>query len=222
MRGSRFVIAALLLTAALLGQRRLDAIYAEAAKQSEASRREFKDFPQILGRWRGTRVELTARQVELLAVDDYLRMDFSAPDGGDISVYAGYYRNGDLATRHPPTICYPGTGWLETYQGRATYRAAGEEPLSVQETVFEQGQRKTLVVYWYNMAGYSGSDASWQKMIRLKRLLMGKGVAGVLKVQMALEVEASREDAEERLGRFLADFLPEVERFIPKDHSEGN
>jgi EpsI family protein len=222
MRVSRFAIAVVILAAGLAGQWLLGDIYAKAAVRSAAARRQFGEFPRVVGRWRADVKSLTARELELLNVDDYLRADFSSADGGaGISVYAGFYNNPDRATQHPPTICYPGAGWLKTYEGHVSLPIGGAKPILVEETMFESGQRKTLVVYWYRMAGYAGADASWQKAVRLGRLLAGKGVTGAMKIEIALPVDSTRQEAEERLTRFLADFLPALEEFSPMDE-EGS
>jgi len=224
MRASRFLIAALALAAAIAGQWKLDGLIARAAENSAAARSAFSEFPATVGRWRMTPVELAPSQVEMLGVDDYLRADFGAADGyGDLSVYAGYYKNPDRATQHPPTICYPGSGWLKTYEGGASLKVFEDgRRLAVQETVFEQEQQKTLVAYWYSITGYAGADASWYKVARLRRVLSGKALAGAMKVQIAMPVETTRQDAEVRLTSFVLEFLPVLKGFEPRDPSEVN
>jgi EpsI family protein len=222
MNRSRFIIAAAMLALAVVVQLQIDRAYALAATRSAASRLEFREFPKSVGRWRGEFSVLTDNESRLLAVDDYLRAAFTSDyQPGAISVYAGYYRNPDRATQHPPTVCYPGSGWLKTHEARVALDAGNAGKIAVQETVFESGQKKTLVVYWYSLAGYTGADASWQKAVRLARLLSGKGVTGMMKVQVAVTVDTTRQEAEERLEAFLADFLPVLEQFSPRDREEG-
>ena len=223
MKTSRFVTALAILSVAIATQWCLDRAYARAMTMSGAARREFREFPAKVGNWQAVPVKLSGRELELLAVDDCLRADFSRPDAaGGVSVYAGYYRNPDRATQHPPTICYPGSGWLKTYEDNVSLAAGAAGTLKVSETVFESGQRKVLVIYWYEVAGFRGADASRQKIVRLGRLLSGKGVTGGLKVQMSLAVDTTREEAEGRLGAFLADFLPALKDYSPRDIEEGS
>lgn len=218
MRTSRLALAMVIMAAGVAGDWCIDRAYARAVLRSAAARQEFKEFPASIGRRQAVAVALTNRELALLAVDDYLRADFVAPgEPSAISVYAGYYKNPDRATQHPPTICYPGSGWLKTYEGSRTLTPRGAQQIQVRETTFESGQRKTLVVYWYSMAGYTGAEASWHKIIRVARLLSGRGMTGMLKVQISLAIDTSREEAEARLNEFLADFLPVLAAYSPGD-----
>jgi EpsI family protein len=201
----------------MAAERALAGAAERAAERAEARRTAFAEFPGRVGRWRGEKSELNARQLELLRVDDYLRAEFY-PDGAawNLSVYVGYYRNADRATQHPPDICYPGGGWTIAEERNAEL-AAGAAKLRVRETVFRRPGESQLVVYWYRSPGYEGADTSWQKVARLKRILTGKAPAGAAKIQIAMPVAGTTQEAHEELESFLAEFLPELEEFLPSD-----
>lgn len=217
MKGARFLAAAALLATAIAADWQISRGMELSAVATEAQRTPFREFPSTVGTWSVDTYELTARQMELLSVDDYLRADFASSGSGAISVYVGYYRNPDRATQHPPTICYPGSGWVQSYDTTAALKAPGSARLTVKETVFERGTEKQLVVYWYSASGYVGADVSWQKWARLKRLLSGGAPAGASKIQIAIPIETTREAAEKRLEAFLGDFVPALDGFIPQD-----
>lgn len=222
MRKSRLVIAAVILAAGIAAERGMSSAMARAA-QAGTARLSFEEFPRVVGRWRAERGNLTERESELLRVDDYLRAEFYPPDGSSaVSAYVGYYGNPDRATQHPPTICYPGAGWLKAYEAPTRLKAGQSGEIEVQETVFQRGDERQLVVYWYQTPGYSGARTGRQKLVRLMRTLSGKAPAGAAKVQIALKIDTSREAAEKQLEGFLSDFLPELRRFVPQDASEGS
>ena len=222
MRASRFIAAVVILLGGIGANRHLDALVSRAAVQSETAREKFENFPLRVGGWRVETIPLTERQLYLLKVDDYLRADFVSGEGARIGVYVGYYADPARATQHPPTICYPGSGWTKTYEATVVLRVSGlAEGLRVRETVFGKDDLGELVVYWYSMSGYTGADASRQKIARVKRLLSGKPVIGASKIQIVVTVETTRESAEERLEGFLGEFLPVLRRFIPQDREDG-
>lgn len=222
MRMSRFIAAVLILLAGIGANRRLDALVSQATGRSETGREKFENFPLRIGKWRVETIPLTKRQLYLLKVDDYLRADFVSDEGARISVYVGYYADPARAAQHPPTICYPGSGWTKTYEAPTVLRVAGfPDGLRVRETVFGKDDLRELVVYWYSMSGYTGTDASRQKLARVERLLSGKPVIGASKIQIVVTVETTRESAEERLEGFLGGFLPVLKRFIPQDREDG-
>jgi len=221
MRFSRFATAAVLLAAALAANRRFDRLVALAATRAEVDRKTFAQFPPAVGKWRVENVGLTERQLELLAVDDYLRADCTAGSGRVISVYVGYYTNPDRATRHPPTICYPGAGWVKEYEGSAVLEIPGfDSALPVALTLFERGGSRQMVIYWYSLSGYTASSATWQKIARVRSILAGRPIAGASKIQIAVDIEGNREEAQEEIEEFLAEFLPALDGFIPQGFLE--
>ena len=216
MKLSGYVLAAVILAGALGARSWVESRASGRARRVLAGRESFENFPDSVGGWMVNRRALTGRQLELLDVDDYLRADFLSPSGSEeISVYVGYYIDPADATRHPPTICYPGAGWTKVYEGSKAFDVAGlEGGLEVNETLFERGSVKQLVVHWYSMPGYTGADASWEKVARLKGLLTGSGLVGASKIQIAMNVSSTREEAGKRLEKFLARLLPALEPFI--------
>lgn len=223
MRSRNFVIALLVIAAGFAGQWRLESAVAHAAARSASTRRAFGEFPSYVGAWRVEQIGLNPRQMELLRPDDSLYANFSEPGAAsNLSVYVGFYGNPDTATQHPPDVCYPGGGWTKTHKAPLELSVAGiNEKMSVDETVFERAGERQLVVYWYVSSGYKGANAGRQKVARLKRLLSGEAVVGAAKIQIAVPVQTDRAGAEARLAAFLADFLPVLEEFLPKEGNEG-
>ena len=222
MKLLRFAIAAIILLGAVALNHRFDRLVVLAASRGEADRADFAEFPPVVGKWRAETTELSERELELLDCDDYLRADFTDPAGSRVSVYVGYYTNPDRATQHPPTICYPGAGWREDYEGTVTLDVPGlEGGLPVTVTIFERDGQRELVAYWYSLSGYTAANATWQKVARLRSILAGRPIAGSSKIQVAVKVETTREDAQKELQEFLAEFLGALESFIPQHTTDG-
>ena len=222
MRQLQYAIAFVILLAAVAVNRRFDQLVVLAATRSETDRKSFSEFPPVVGKWRAETEELSERQLELLACDDWLRADFTDPAGELVSVYVGYYTNPDRATQHPPTICYPGAGWREIHEGSAVLHVPGlERGLPVTVTIFERDGQREMVVYWYSLSGYTASNATWQKIARLRSILAGRPIAGASKIQVAINVETTRENAQIMLEEFLGEFIPVLETLIPQQYTNG-
>jgi EpsI family protein len=223
MRFSRFAAAVIILAAGLAGEARVEVLQAWAAQRGESNRKEFDQFPPTVGAWRLETQTLSDREEELLYVDDYLRADFVNADGTRLRVYVGYYASPERATQHPPTICYPGAGWQKSYESDWDLRVAGVKPtLKVRATAFQKDDLKELVVYWYSMSGYTGANASWQRLMRLKNILFGRATPSASKVQIAVNVETTVEDAKGTIEGFLAEFLPVLDGFLPGQQTDGS
>lgn len=222
MRASRFIVAALVLLAGIAARGRVEALM-HMATESTAARQQFADFPSTVGPWQVTLQTLTERELELLYVDDYLLADFTDESGGYISLYVGYYKNPDRATQHPPKICYPGSGYVVADETMATLEVGdGQRPLAVNQILFEKDRQRELVIYWYNMSGYTGASPSWQKLLRVKRLLSGRPSLGASKFQIALRMDTTVEATQRQLEEFLSELLPVLDRFIPQDTVDGS
>ncbi len=223
MRFSRFAAAVVILAAGIAGEARVGLLKVWAAERTQANRKTFDQFPPFVGGWQLQTQTLTGREEELLYVDDYLRADFVDSRGSRLRIYVGYYADPERATQHPPTICYPGAGWRKSYESDWDLRVGGlHSDLRVKATAFEKDDLRELVVYWYSMSGYTGADASWQKVTRLSNILFGRTMTGATKIQIAFNVDTTVESAREMLEGFLAEFLPVLDDFVPGEETDGS
>jgi exosortase D (VPLPA-CTERM-specific) len=117
------------------------------------ARQQFVDFPLHIDEWNGRKASLDPDMLALLALDDYLLVDYSgAGTPGPLNFYVAYYqsqKNG--MSIHSPARCIPGGGWnvlsFERHALQAPAGAAGGWP--VNRVLIEQGNQRALVYYWF-------------------------------------------------------------------------
>ena len=146
--------------------------------EAHVERKELKDFPQTVGGWQktGTDQILDEPTLKVLRASDYLLRDFRKPDGQVANLYVGYYatqRTG--ATYHSPLNCLPGSGWILSQPGKATIALPDGSSFVANKYVIQNGDFKSLMVYWYQGRGRSVASEYWGKIytvfdsVRLRR-----------------------------------------------------
>ena len=146
--------------------------------EAHVERRQLKDFPQTIGAWQktGTDQILDDETLKVLRASDYLLRDFRKPDGQAANLYVGYYatqRSG--ATYHSPLNCLPGSGWTLSEPGKAKIALANGSSFTANKYVIQNGDYKSLMVYWYEGRGRNVASEYWGKVytvfdsVRLRR-----------------------------------------------------
>jgi EpsI family protein len=140
----------------------------ERAGEAQVERRPLAEFPRQLGTWGqvGTDERFDKETESVLRADDYLSRNFVLPDGRAGSFYVGYYatqRNG--ATYHSPLNCLPGSGW--TMSNPATISitpASGGQPFEANRYIIQNGDRREVLLYWYQGRGRVVASEYWGKI----------------------------------------------------------
>jgi len=146
--------------------------------EAHVERKELKDFPQAIGTWQrtGTDQILDDATMKVLRASDYLLRDFRKPEGQVANLYVGYYasqRSG--ATYHSPLNCLPGSGWTLSEPGKATIALPDGSSFVANKYVIQNGDFKSLMVYWYQGRGRNVASEYWGKVytvfdsVRLRR-----------------------------------------------------
>src|ERR1044072_4690642 len=146
--------------------------------EGHVGRKEMKSFPQTVGSWQKTGNDqvINDETMKVLRASDYLLRDFRKPDGPVANFYVGYYesqRSG--VTYHSPLNCLPGSGWMLSEPGKATIPLPDGSSFVANKYVIQNGDYKSLMVYWYQGRGRSVASEYWGKgytvldSVRLRR-----------------------------------------------------
>lgn len=146
--------------------------------EAHVERKQLRDFPQNIGAWQKTGNDqiLDDETLKVLRASDYLLRDFRKSDGQSANLYVGYYatqRTG--ATYHSPLNCLPGSGWTLSEPGKATIALPNGSSFVANKYVIQNGDYKSLMVYWYEGRGRNVASEYWGKIytvfdsVRLRR-----------------------------------------------------
>jgi EpsI family protein len=185
--------------------------------EAHVDRRELKDFPQTIGAWQrtGTDQKLDDETLRVLRASDYLSRGFRKPDGKVLNFYVGYYasqRSG--ATYHSPLNCLPGSGWTLSDPGKATIALPDGKSFVANKYVIQNGDSKSLMVYWYEGRGRSVASEYWGKVYTVFDSVRLRRSDGAL-VRVTVPIGSSEAEAENSALEFAAAASTALPEFVP-------
>jgi EpsI family protein len=145
--------------------------------EARVTRKELKGFPTQVGTWKREGDEVIDEPtMKVLRASDYLLRDFRREDGQVANLYVGYYATqSDGASFHSPLNCLPGSGWVLTQPGTVSVPVNGKPSFQANKYVIQNGDYKSVMVYWYQGRGRTVASEYWGKIftvidsVRLRR-----------------------------------------------------
>jgi EpsI family protein len=211
---ARFVVALLL----LLGT----ALFLQARNRGEVfpARKPLAAFPEQLGDWTGTDVEITKDIRDILGPGDFLLRVYR-PEGErqpSTDLFIAYFptqRAGD--TIHSPKNCLPGAGWTPIDSARVTLSVAGHAPFPANRYVIAKGADRLLVVYWYWAHDRAVASEYWAKIYLVTdSIRMNRSDGSLVRLTTQMLPGESVDAAMVRLLPFAGDVVPLLNQYIPQ------
>jgi EpsI family protein len=213
MRSAPPFVAGLMLASALLVSRW------PARHPENTPEKPIGGLPLVLStRWLGRDMPLSARDLELLGLSDYVSRLYTPQDASagsaPVQLYIGYYssqRTG--ATYHSPLNCLPGAGWEITASGYETIPAVAG--LRVKSLTIAKEMQRDLVLYWYHDRGRVITNEYAAKAYLIWDAMRLNRTDGAL-VRIIVPIAGSPEQASAEAAAFLGDLWPELARRLPR------
>lgn len=178
-------------------------------------RRSLREFPLVLGEWRGTDFPFEARLVRAAGVDDYLNRRYTDRAGDSLELYIGYYQSQRTAQGiHSPKNCLPGAGWEPVRSRQVAIPIGDHRTATVNEYIVVKGQEKDLVFYWYQSRGRSEASEYRAKLWLAKDALTRHRTDGAL-VRVWAPLTGSEESVRARTATFVQIMFNRINEFIP-------
>jgi len=146
--------------------------------EANVDRKPLKDFPEQLGTWQKSKPDqiIDDETMKVLRASDYLLRDFRSPDGRVANFYVGYYASQrDGSSYHSPLNCLPGSGWQLNNPDTVMIPLPDGRTFAANKYVIQNGDIKSLMIYWYEGRGRSIASEYWGKIytvvdsVRLRR-----------------------------------------------------
>ena len=185
--------------------------------EAHVERKELKDFPQTIGAWQRTGRDqiLDDATLKVLRASDYLLRDFRRPEGQVANLYVGYYasqRTG--ATYHSPLNCLPGSGWTLSEPGKATITTPDGTSFVANKYVIQNGEYKSLMVYWYQGRGRNVASEYWGKVYTVVDSVRLRRSDGAM-VRVTVPIGDSEAAAEKAAVEFASSASTVLPEFVP-------
>jgi EpsI family protein len=185
--------------------------------EAHVERKQLKDFPQMIGAWQKTGNDqiLDDETLKVLRASDYLLRDFRKSDGQAANLYVGYYatqRSG--ATYHSPLNCLPGSGWTLSEPGKATIALPGGSSFVANKYVIQNGDYKSLMIYWYQGRGRNVASEYWGKVFTVFDSVRLRRSDGAM-VRVTVPIRDSEAAAEQTAIEFASTASKVLPEFVP-------
>jgi len=185
--------------------------------EAHVDRKPLRDFPQQVGEWQKSKPDqiLDEPTMKVLRASDYLLRDFRRTDGQMANFYVGYYASQrDGASYHSPLNCLPGSGWTLSQPDMVQISLPDGRTFSANKYVIENGDYKSLMIYWYQGRGRAVASEYWGKVytvIDSVRLRRSDGAMVRVTVPLGASEPAALESAKDlsaRAAMALSEFVP--------------
>jgi EpsI family protein len=185
--------------------------------EAHVERRDLSDFPESVGSWQrtGTDQILDDETLKVLRASDYLLRNFQKSGGPVANLYVGYYasqRSG--ATYHSPLNCLPGSGWTLSEPGKATIPLPDGTSFSANKYVIQNGDFKSLMVYWYQGRGRNVASEYWGKVYTVFDSVRLRRSDGAM-VRVTVPIGDSEPAAEKAAIEFASAAEAALPQFVP-------
>jgi len=211
---ARFAVALVL----LLGT----ALFLQARNRGEVfpPRKPLSEFPDKLGQWSGTDVEIGKDIREILGPGDFLLRVYRddtehLPNSDLFMAYFPSQRAGDAI--HSPKNCLPGAGWTPIDAARVPLSVSGRAPFPVNRYVIAKGEDRLLVLYWYWAHDRAVASEYWAKIYLVTdSIKMNRSDGALVRVTTRMLPGESVDAAMNRLVPFAGQVVPLLNQYIPQ------
>lgn len=210
----RFLIALVLLAGT--------ALFLQARGRSEVfpPRLPLASFPEQVGNWTGTDVEIPKDVRDVLGPGDFLlrvyRSDDETKPYADLFIaYFPTQRAGD--TIHSPKNCLPGAGWTPVDSRRITLSVEGHAPFIVNRYVIAKGSDRQLVLYWYWAHDRAVASEYWARVYLVTdSIRMNRSDGSLVRITTHMLPGESVDSALQRVLPFTGKVVPLLNQYIPQ------
>jgi EpsI family protein len=198
------------------------ALFLQARNRGEVfpARKPLGGFPEKLGSWSGSDVEIPKDIRDILGPGDFLLRVYQdqterIPNNDLFMAYFPSQRAGD--TIHSPKNCLPGAGWTPIDTARVPLAVAGREPFLVNRFVIAKGDERMLVLYWYWAHDRAVASEYWAKIYLVTdSIRMNRSDGALVRVTTRMLPGESADSAMSRLVPFAGQIVPLLNQYIPQ------
>jgi EpsI family protein len=156
MKGTaiRLVIIIVLLAAIYAGS-----IWAERAggwaKEIVLPQRSITELPMQLDGWSGESVEMDERIFRKTHAEEVVSRLYRNKADKQMTVHGAVFGIVTRKMPHPPTICYPASGWTTIKSdGQLVLDVSDGDPVTVRLLTFDMEGNRILVAFWFQMGDH--------------------------------------------------------------------
>ena len=182
-------------------------------------KRSLDEFPKQIGKWTQVNTHLLSDPVaKMVGADDYIDYDYAAPEAPMLNLYISYFGClGKKGGYHSPRNCLPGSGWDIAHSESLALDLHRSEPSSakVNMMIVVKGNKKRVVIYWYQNRGRIISSEYWGKIYLVLDSIFKRRRDGSFIRIMTSTPEEKMDATAGYLKEFAEQVMSIAKKFIP-------
>jgi len=198
------------------------ALFLQARGHSEVfpPRLPMASFPESVGNWTGTDVEIPKDVRDVLGPGEFLLRVYRPDDATKpvTDLFIAYFptqRAGD--TIHSPKNCLPGAGWTPVDSRRITLSVEGHAPFVVNRYVIAKGTDRQLVLYWYWAHDRAVASEYWARVYLVTdSIRLNRSDGSLVRITTHMLPGESGDVALQRVLPFTGKVVPLLNQYIPQ------
>lgn len=173
------------------------------------------NVPKVIEGYLGTDEQIEPEFLEILGADATMFRSYRNSDGQAVWLFIGYFKSQQENSQiHSPKHCYPGAGWNLAEEGD-TELLLGDDTISGKHLVLSDGEKKQVVLYWFNTYSGTINDEFALKWHQMKNSLLRKPQSAAFIRFSAMVNAVEAEDAtRENLVKFAESIAPSIEKVL--------
>ena len=183
---------------------------------SVPANRPFAEFPV---HYRGWSMEaesvLDERTLKVLRPTDYFSRRYAMEGDVPVELYIGYHGGGkDSGGIHSPKHCLPGSGWYKASEENMKV-SVGNKEMRLVKAVYQKGEDKELFLYWFQVKGKTLTSEYALKLSEIMSSILYRRRDSAF-IRISVPFTSDEEKAAGTGMRFIREFYPVIEEFLPK------
>jgi EpsI family protein len=182
--------------------------------ESAGLQQPLSEFPSTIGLSRGEDHPFEKDVVQAIGADAYINRVY-AGSNPPIELYIGYYKDQRSGERiHSPKNCLPGSGWEALHSTQVQIGTMSGVPIVVNGYLVAQGDRRDMVLYWYQSHGRIIASEYWAKFWLVADALNHRPADGAM-IRIWTTAADGEAPAQARAVEFARSVYPQVAEFLP-------
>jgi EpsI family protein len=180
--------------------------------------KSLKEFPLRNKEWKMVSESIfDERVLENLKPTDYILRKYVSFDKQPVYLYLGYHSGGkDSGEIHSPKNCLPGSGWYKLKEDKININIDGNmRKINIVKALYQKGEDKELFLYWFNVRGRTLTNEFTLKFAEITNSMFYRRKDAAF-IRISVPFESDESNAFSLGKKFISDFYPVIEGFLPK------
>ncbi|MCX7424614.1 MAG: EpsI family protein [Planctomycetia bacterium] len=152
--------------------------------------------------WDGKETKVDERLLRVISADEVVSRMYTNSVGKVLTMHVAVFGDYFRGVPHPPTVCYPSSGWIQTNEKEVILEAPGAPPAPTRVITYDQAGERVLVMFWFQLGDHVFTDD--QGLNDARRVLRQNATwPAIVKVLLQTKITNPEQD-EQRLKDFGA------------------